>query len=240
MAVPRGVLVWIGCTMLASTPCVAEIFQAEVSQDVSDAAIAGERSDERTNFDIPAQALMTALRAYSEQTGVSVLFDDSLVRNRRSPGVTGSYSAPDALERLLDGTGLAAHYASPKAFTLMPDATPAAAANDSSDGVDTVASERFAGRLQASLVRSLCGSERTHPGRYRLAMQLWLDTTGAVTRTQLLSSTGNAARDAQIEALAAGLVVAEMPADMPQPVTILLLPRPAEHPFDCSPYQRVG
>ena len=226
--------------MLASTPCVAEIFQVDVSQDVSDAAIASERSDERGSFDIPAQALMTALRAYSEQTGVSVLFDDSLVRNRRSPGVTGSYTDPDALERLLDGTGLAAHYASPKAFTLMPDSTPSAAANDAGDGADTVASEHFAGRLQASLVRSLCGSERTHPGRYRLAMQLWLDATGAVTRTQLLSSTGNAARDEQIQALAAGLVVGEMPAEMPQPITILLLPRPAEHPFDCSPYQRVG
>ena len=40
----------------------------------------------RYAVDIPAQALMTALRAYSERTGVSVLFDDSLVRNRRSPG----------------------------------------------------------------------------------------------------------------------------------------------------------
>lgn len=239
MAVPRGVLVLIGCTVLASTSCIAEIFQAEVSQDVSDAAIASERSDERSSFDIPAQTLMTALRAYSEQTGVSVLFDDSLVRNRRSPGVTGRYSAPDALQRLLDGTGLAAHYASPMAFTLMPDEAPAVA-DQPDDAVDSAIAEHFAGRLQASLVRSLCGSERTHPGRYRLAMQLWLDTTGTVTRTQLLSSTGNAARDTQIETLANGLVVGEMPAGMPQPVTILLVQRPAEHPFDCSPYQRVG
>lgn len=225
--------------MLASTPCVAEIFQAEVSQDVSDAAIASERSDERSSFDIPAQVLMTALRAYSEQTGVSVLFDDSLVRNRRSPGVSGSYSAPDALQKLLDGTGLAAHYASPKAFTLTPDKAPAAA-NEPDEGVDAAASEHFAGRLQASLVRSLCGSEQTHPGRYRLAMQLWLDATGTVIRTRLLSSTGNIARDAKVEALAAGVVVGEMPAEMPQPITILLVPRPAGHPFDCSPYQRVG
>lgn len=239
MAVPRGVLVLIGCTVLASTPCVAEIFQAEVSQDVSDAAIASERSDERGSFDIPAQALMTALRAYSEQTGVSVLFDDSLVRNRRSPGVAGRYSAPDALQRLLDGTGLAAHYASPMAFTLMPDETPAVA-DQPDDAVDSAVAEHFAGRLQASLVRSLCSSERTHPGRYRLAMQLWLDTTGTVSRIQLLSSTGNTARDTQIETLATGLVVGEMPAGMPQPVTILLVQRPAEHPFDCSPYQRVG
>jgi hypothetical protein len=239
MAVPRGVLVLIGCTVLASTPCVAEIFQAEVSQDVSDAAMASERSDERGSFDIPAQALMTALRTYSEQTGVSVLFDDSLVRNRRSPGVTGSYSAPDALQRLLDGTGLAAHYASPKAFTLMQDKTPAPA-DLPDDEVDAAAVEHFAGRLQASLVRSLCGSERTHPGRYRLAMQLWLNTSGAVTRTQLLSSTGNAARDTQIETLAAGLVVGEMPVGTPQPITVLLLPRPDTNPFDCSPYRRVG
>ena len=239
MAVPRGVLVWIGCTVLASAPCVAEIFQANVSQDVSDAAIASERSDERGSFDIPAQALMTALRAYSEQTGVSVLFDDSLVRNRRSPGVSGRFSAPDALEHLLDGTGLAAHYASPMSFTLMQDKTPAAA-DEPEDGVNTAAAEHFAGRLQASLVRSLCSAERTHPGRYRLAMQLWLDATGAVTRTRLLSSTGNATRDAQIEAQAAGLVVGDMPAQTPQPITILLLPRPAEQPFDCSPYRRVG
>ena len=239
MAVPRGVLVWIGCSVLASAPCVAEIFQANVSQDVSDAAIANERSDERANFDIPAQALVTALRTYSEQTGVSVLFDDNLVRNRRSLGVTGRYGAPDALQHLLEGTGLAAHYASPMAFTLMPD-NAAEPADVPDDVVDTVASERFAGRLQASLVRSLCSSGQTHPGRYRLAMQLWLDASGAVTRTQLLSSTGDAARDTQIQALAAGLVVAPLPPGMPQPLTILMLPRPAEHPFDCSPYQRVG
>jgi len=234
--VPRGVLALLGCTALVGTPCVAEIFQtgvqAEVSRHVPD-TMEDERADERTEFDIPPQSLMTALRAYSVQTGVSVLFDDGMVRDLSSPGVTGNYSPHDALQQLLQGTGLAARYASPMAFTLMPDRSPISA-RSAPDPVDVAESTRFAGRVQAGLERTLCGSALTRPGNYRLAMQLWLDASGRVTRTRLLGSTGNPARDARIELLLDGLILDGVPPGMPEPLTVLLTPRPLDHPFDCA------
>lgn len=229
MVLPRGVLVLIGCTALASASCVAEIFQ-----DAPHAAVASEQSDGRQGFDIPAQALMTALRQYSEQTGVSVLFDDKLVRGHDTHGASGRYLPPEALDQLLADTGLVAHYASPMAFTLMAAESPETASPPVDDASDTAMPERFTAQLQASLVSALCSSPSTQPGRYRLALQLWLDASGAVTRTNLLGSTGESARDAQIGQLASAMHLGDVPSSVPQPVTILLLPRPASHPFDCS------
>lgn len=236
MAVPRGVLALLGCTALVGTPCVAEIFQtgvqAEASRHVPDTT-EDERADERTDFDIPPQSLMTALRAYSVRTGVSVLFDDAMVRGLSSPGVSGSYSPPDALQQLLQGSGLAAHYASPMAFTLMPDRDPASA-RSAPEPSDAAQSTHFAGRVQAGLERALCGSALTRPGKYRLAMQLWLDASGRVTRTRLLGSTGNPARDTRVEQLVGGVTIDGVPPGMSEPLTVLLTPRPLDHPFDCA------
>ena len=231
MAVPRGVLlVLIGVTVWASASSWAGIFQA-----AGDVDAASEQADGRQLFDIPAQPLMTALRRYSEQTGVSVMFDDSLVRDRQSPGVRGVYSPEAALRQLLQDTGLAARYASPLAFTLMANETTTLAHASTVPSQDL--SDRFAARLQVALLNALCADELTYPGRYRLALQLWLDAAGQVSRTRLLGSTTQPRRDQRIEQLAAALHVNEVPASLPQPITIVLQQRPQDHPFDCRRYR---
>ncbi|WP_053553268.1 TonB-dependent receptor [Sphingopyxis sp. 113P3] len=61
-----------------------------------------------TEFNIPAQRLADALRAYSEATGRDVIAASQLLEGRRSSAVRGRLSPDAALTRLLAGTGLVA------------------------------------------------------------------------------------------------------------------------------------
>jgi outer membrane receptor protein involved in Fe transport len=58
------------------------------------------------SLDIPAQDLGSALRTFARVTRQQVSFDSRLVRGKRSPALRGSYSAHNAIERLLAGSGL--------------------------------------------------------------------------------------------------------------------------------------
>jgi iron complex outermembrane receptor protein len=57
-------------------------------------------------FNIPAGDLGSALDAYTAQSGVPIMVSDDLVKGVRTKGLSGPYSADDALARLLTGTGL--------------------------------------------------------------------------------------------------------------------------------------
>ena len=57
-------------------------------------------------FDIPAQDLGTALRAFARASGVQVIFDGKAVRGKRSEALRNSVGAEEALRELLRGTGL--------------------------------------------------------------------------------------------------------------------------------------
>ncbi len=58
-------------------------------------------------FDIPAADLDAALTAFRNATGLQVIVKVEAIRSLRSPGVSGMYTADQALERLLAGTGAA-------------------------------------------------------------------------------------------------------------------------------------
>jgi iron complex outermembrane receptor protein len=58
------------------------------------------------SFNIPAQSLGSALRAYAGVTHQQVVIDNALVGAKRSPALVGSYSADEALRRLVAGSGL--------------------------------------------------------------------------------------------------------------------------------------
>src|SRR5690606_10850629 len=63
-----------------------------------------------TEFNIPAQRLADALRAYSEATGRDVIAASQLLEGRRSSAVHGRLSPDEALTRLLAKTGLVAKH----------------------------------------------------------------------------------------------------------------------------------
>jgi catecholate siderophore receptor len=62
-------------------------------------------------FNIPAQPLSDALRAFSRQAAVRVQLDVSAAAGVRSQAVSGALTAPEALRQLLAGTGLSAQFA---------------------------------------------------------------------------------------------------------------------------------
>jgi catecholate siderophore receptor len=62
-------------------------------------------------FNIPAQPLSDALRAFSRQAGVRVQLDVSAAAGVQSHAVSGALTPPEALRQLLAGTGLAAQFA---------------------------------------------------------------------------------------------------------------------------------
>jgi iron complex outermembrane recepter protein len=98
-----------------ATP-VAAIAQAQVHQ-----------------FDIPAQDLASALRAFARASGQQVVFDAGLTRGKRSQGVRATLSAEAALDQLLAGTGLSAARANGGIFMIRETAMPSQGSPASTD-----------------------------------------------------------------------------------------------------------
>src|SRR5580704_2924501 len=63
-------------------------------------------------FDIPAGPLDSALTAFEQAAGYRVSLSQEAMRRLPSPGVSGVYTAEQALQRLLAGTGLAYRFTS--------------------------------------------------------------------------------------------------------------------------------
>lgn len=85
--------------VLACTLLVSAVQAQAASGD------AGGASVEKLSLNIPAQQLRQALLVFSQQSGQNVLLDGNLDPALRSTGVTGLYSAQEALAVLLQGSG---------------------------------------------------------------------------------------------------------------------------------------
>ncbi|MCR6475152.1 TonB C-terminal domain-containing protein [Variovorax sp. ZS18.2.2] len=192
---------------------------------MNDVAAMPEAAGLRFDFDIPAQPLAAALQRYASQSGRPALFDSAAVSGRTSGAVRGRHSPEAALHRLLEGTGLTAESARDgpaDAFVLKPIDAEADAMRPAPDGVDT----GYGAWVQARIWEALCADPRTAPGEYRTLLRFEVDATGALQRPRLLTSTGNARRDAAVrEALQRVRVGRAPPPAMAQPLTMVLLPR---------------
>ncbi|MFY3138398.1 STN domain-containing protein [Achromobacter xylosoxidans] len=178
-------------------------------------------------FDIAAQPLDAALAAYTQATGMAVLVTSRVTAGRQGAAVRGRLAPREALRRLLAGTGLQARYTSASAFTLVEATAPAAAARAPADGAATGAVTRYAGVLQNTVTRALCQWTGAQFGRYRASLQLWIGRNGVVRQARVLAGTGDARRDEALTAVLSGLIMdTPPPADLPQPVTLVLAPRP--------------
>nr|WP_224019386.1 TonB family protein [Burkholderia vietnamiensis] len=90
--------------------------------------------------------------------------------------------------------------------------------------------------LQAHLIDALCAQPAAVPGSYRLVAQVRIDNRGTVVAVNMVASSGSAARDAAVlHALRALKLDDAPPADLPQPVTILLRPEGNGVHFRCPP-----
>jgi catecholate siderophore receptor len=107
-------------------PACGLVLLALTSVTRADAASGGpskDRADAQTafRFDIPSGSLDGVLAAFERTTSISVTVPASLrgtVQTLHSPGVSGTYTAERALERLLAGTGLTHHLAGTNTYAL--------------------------------------------------------------------------------------------------------------------------
>lgn len=195
---------------------------------------------EQMRFDIPAQSLTTALRAFASATGTFGIYDGKLVADRQSAGLNGNFRPTVGLAALLEGTGLAAEYVAKDAFivvarsesvTLQRSAEIALAALSSQNDPE----RRYSALLQHSLEGTLCSEPLTRPGAYRAAISVTIDARGAVQRLKLLSSTGDRQRDAAIVAAGSRTSVgAPPPAGMRQPFAMVILPHQSGATLHCN------
>ena len=222
----RSVLALVACMVLLASPWLAAQTRTSTGQPQG-----SEETHAPTRFDIDAQSLAPALRAFSEAAGVAVLFDDGLVAGRQTQGVHGLVAPRDALRIVLVGTGLSARFSSMNAFTVtaanasVPDGV-VAHADPAPDAINGVLDERAATVVQGAIERALCAHASTRPGAFRLAMQLWIDPAGGVADVAALAPSDDPQRDDRV---LAALRSVRMPADIHRfsPVTVLLTPSSA-------------
>jgi hypothetical protein len=195
-------------------------------------------------FHIPAQPLANALQAYGAQTGVQVLYESRSAAGQRSVAVEGSFTPEDALNLLLTGTDLSVRYTGPDAITIarpssdggMPPASPLAKpdlslgtlrVHASGEQEDVGPLRDYSESVQVDIQKALQKSVKTRVGSYRAVLDLWIDPSRTVSRTQMFQSTGDTERDAAVTAALRGLVISRAaPANMPQPVRIAIVVRP--------------
>lgn len=215
----RSVIAFVACIVLLG----ADICRAQ--DGASTATPRGtEETHAPTRFDIDAQPLAGALRGFSEATGIAVLFDDALVAQRGTQGIHDTTEPRDALRILLTGTGLEARFSSVNAFTVTAIDTPDAARGvPSPDDARPELDERMAAEVQRAIERALCAHRATRPGRYRLAMQLWTDEQGAVSRVFPLGPSDDPWRDGDVVAALRGKRLPGVTSRF-SPVTVLIRP----------------
>jgi len=123
------------------------VFMALVASDLSAEGLSATHGKPR-RYQIPAQALDTALDAYIHTSGVQVFYETSLTRGRRSDALKGDYASEIALNRLLYGTGLAARRTDIDAFVV----TPAPKGHPNHPATATRAENRFMAALQTGIL----------------------------------------------------------------------------------------
>ncbi len=216
---------WIALCMLVTAPAWSE--QEAGVQRATPPPAAPEREDERFNLDLPAQPLASALVRYGALTLKSTLYRSSLVEGRTSAPVHGRYTAQTALNLLLAGTGLVAERIENDptgTFVLKPGRSEIATALP--DAAAALAG--YPALVQMHVLTALCGDPRAQPGDYRLLLSFRVNDVGQVQHPVLLATTGDVRRDAAVlEALRRIRMEYPPPPELPQPFSILILPRTA-------------
>ncbi len=91
--------------LLAGT-AVAVILGSVATQAQTDASVEASQPQRRA-FNIPAQPLSAAVGAFGRQSGLQITLAAANAGSVRTNAITGSFTAREALSRLLDGTGIA-------------------------------------------------------------------------------------------------------------------------------------
>jgi TonB family protein len=223
----------VGCVLaFHAEPAVAAM---QGSDDAADLGVTNMGVHGAIRFDIGAVSLPSALDAYSQSSGIQVLYDGALASGRLSAPVHDVTTAENALTRLLEGTGLAAVFtrdrnviivlnpgASKVVYTVLPPGPVMRLGMLHVDAPKLIGSGgTYASLVQSELQRVLLRNPRLLVGHYEALVRIWVDQGGIVQKSQLVSSTGNTHCDgALLKTIQSLAVSAPPPIDLVQPVSI--------------------
>lgn len=137
-------------------------------------------------LDLPAAPLAQSLNALAQRAGVQVVFASGLTAGRTAPALRGTYTAGQALERLLAGSGLAARVADGGGTFVVEEATapaaPAPATPVSLGEVKVTAAADVGATTEGS---SSYGAKAATVGKTPLSLREIPQSVTVVTRKQL-------------------------------------------------------
>ncbi len=204
------------------------------------------RASESVVFDIPAQPMALALQSFGEKTGVQVLYESSSVSGLKSTAVEGSFPPEEALNLLLAGTELRVQYVRPDAITIalptinidLPPSMPIGSADLSlgtlhargSGGMDNLSRlHEYSEAVQMDVQKALRSNILTRRGSYRAVLDLWVDPSRSIQKTELFQTTGDFERDIAVMSVLRGLTISRpIPPNTPQPVRVVIVVKPAQ------------
>ncbi|MDB5606938.1 MAG: hypothetical protein JWP25_3838 [Bradyrhizobium sp.] len=185
-------------------------------------------------FDIPSQPLSSALEAFSTVAEIELFYESGLVIGRRSSALRGQFSPDAALRVLLKGTDLSTASFEHGTITILPPERRINAAELAGIKVKAMEFSPYFAMIQASLRLAFCRIPAIEMDAAELRARLWIAPSGDISRAELLSSTGSDQRDqAYVMALRTLTIGASPPAAMPQPVTLMVLPRDSREAAEC-------
>ncbi len=185
-------------------------------------------------FDIPAQPLVSSLKAYSAITNLELYYESSLMDGHRSPSIHGSFSPNVALRRLLDGTGFSVASFQLGTITILAPRQPAKGQDLAALKSKAAEFTPYFALIQAGLRTAFCQVPAIQTDAAELIVRLWISPSGAVARADFLSPTGSEGRDRAYAAVIRALAIGQAPPKaMPQPVTLMVLPRTSRTAAEC-------
>jgi len=198
----------------------------------------------KLTFSIPEQPLVTALQAYSAVSGVHVLYESGAEVGQRSSAVHGEFTREVALKILLGKSNLVVRYARADSVALVdptaqsPDEPPEALQGSADMALDTLhvvspqngpdrnALAEYMGVIQQDVQQALRKGGKTSSGSYRVGVDLWVDPSRTIRKTEVFRSTGDRERDVAVSEVLQGLVIRQSaPARTPQPVRVMIVVR---------------
>ena len=192
-------------------------------------------SEQFVDFNIPAMSLERALEAFGAVTKEQLLLDTSMIDGHRSNPVSGRFAPEAALRQMLARTGLAVRPIAGQGYAVVPASTIKQAVMQGAVSSSAYRFNSYSALIQSALGRALCERTDTAPGTYRAMARLWIGSTGTIDKAELLTSSGDAARDVMLTARLHGLPIGAPPADLPQPVTLLVTSEGASKNY-CAKY----
>jgi hypothetical protein len=233
ISIPPRLFTAINPSWMRSAICLA-FLGISLGSSNAVSAESGLTGEAPLHFDMPAEPLATALNDYGATTHLSLFYDGDLAMGRKSSAIKGLFTPREALRRLLEGTNFIAESTDTGTVTI----DPADASLSEQLAQVRSRSARYApylGLVQTSLRGALCGNRATQSDADDVLVRFRIAPSGLVARAEILTSTGSRAKDAAYAGVLEALNIGQPPPpDMPQPVTMMLLPRSSPRATGCE------